>query len=69
MNRRSRHIVRNLIAGLMLGMGGSLLLTIYGIVDWSSLWGDVTVAAGVVVGLAISFLPAPRSRGPAASPQ
>ena len=69
MNRRSRHIVRNLVAGLLLGMGGSLLLTVYGIVDWSSLWGDAVVVVGLVLGLAMSFLPAPRPRGPAASPR
>jgi len=56
--------VANSVAGLILGIGVSLMLTIYGIVGWSTTTPDLIIALGVVVGVGVGLLPVRTVRGP-----
>ncbi len=57
MNSNARHVVANTLAGLFLGIGVSLMLSLYGIVGWSTDIPDMVIALGVVLGLGVGLLP------------
>lgn len=53
----ARHVVYNTLAGLFLGIGVSLMLTLYGTVGWSTSTPDLIIVLGVVLGLGMGLLP------------
>lgn len=53
----ARHVVGNTLAGLFLGIGVSLMTTLYGAVAWSSSVPDVIIVLGLVLGLGVGLLP------------
>jgi hypothetical protein len=53
----ARHVVANTFAGLFLGVGVSLMTTLYGVVGWSSALPDLIILLGVVLGLGVGLLP------------
>jgi hypothetical protein len=63
---KSRHIIANTVAGLLLGVGMSLMMTLYGVVPWSSTMPDLIIVLGVVLGLGVGLLPVRTLREPAA---
>ena len=54
---RARHVLVNTLAGLFLGIGVSLMMTLYGVVGWSTAMPDLIVVLGIVVGLGLGLLP------------
>jgi hypothetical protein len=54
---RARHVFANTLAGLFLGIGVSLMTTLYGVVSWSMITPDLIVVLGVVLGLGVGLLP------------
>jgi hypothetical protein len=54
---RARHVLANTLAGLLLGVGVSLMTTLYGVVSWSMATPDLIIVAGVVLGLGVGLLP------------
>ena len=58
----SRHLVADTLAGLLLGVGASLLVTLYGGVGWSTTTPNLIIVLGVVVGLAVGLVPARTTR-------
>jgi hypothetical protein len=54
---RTRHILANTLAGLFLGIGVSLMMTLYGVVGWSTTTPDLIVVFGLVFGLGVGLLP------------
>jgi len=60
---RARHVVANSLAGLVLGIGVSLMLALYGTVGWSSTTPDLIIVVGVVVGVGVGLLPVRTVRG------
>jgi hypothetical protein len=63
---RHRHLVANLLGGLLLGVGVSLLLTLFGRVSWSSTTPDLVIVGGLLLGLLLGLLPVRTTRNPAA---
>ena len=63
---RHRHLVANLLGGLLLGVGVSLMLTLYGRVSWSSATPNLVIVGGLVLGLVLGLLPVRTTRNPAA---
>jgi hypothetical protein len=61
---KTRHVVANTLAGLFLGIGVSLMLTLYGRVGWSTTTPDVIIVVGVVIGLGVGLLPVRTTRAP-----
>jgi hypothetical protein len=53
----TRHVASNTIAGLFLGVGVSLMLTLYGVVGWSTATPDLIIVLGLVLGLGVGLLP------------
>ena len=53
----ARHVVTNTLAGLFLGIGVSLMTTLYGAIPWSSAIPDLIIVLGVVLGLGVGLLP------------
>jgi len=53
----ARHVVANTLAGLFLGIGASLMTTLYGAVGWSTAEPDLIIVLGVVLGLGVGLLP------------
>jgi hypothetical protein len=53
----ARHVPSNTLAGLFLGTGVSLMLTLYGVVGWSTATPDLIIVLGVVLGLGVGLLP------------
>jgi hypothetical protein len=53
----ARHVASNTLAGLFLGIGVSLMLTLYGVVGWSTATPDLIIVLGVVLGLGVGFQP------------
>lgn len=62
---RNRHILANTLAGLFLGLGVSLIVTLYGRVGWSTTTPDLIIVFGVVLGLGVGLLPVRTTRAPA----
>jgi hypothetical protein len=62
---RNRHLLANTLGGLLLGIGVSLIVTLYGRVSWSSATPDLIVVSGVVLGLGVGLLPVRTTRAPA----
>ncbi len=62
---RNRHMLANTLAGLFLGIGVSLIVTLYGRVAWSTATPDVIIVSGVVLGLVVGLLPVRTTRAPA----
>ena len=62
---RNRHILANTLAGLFLGIGVSLIVTLYGRVSWSSGTPDLIIVSGFVLGLGVGLLPVRTTRAPA----
>lgn len=54
---RARHVFANTLAGLFLGIGASLMMTLYGVVSWSMATPDLIIVLGVVLGLGVGLLP------------
>lgn len=52
-----RHVVADTLAGLLLGIGVSLMVGLYGVVGWSTAVPDLIIVCGVVFGLGIGLLP------------
>jgi len=52
-----RHVVADTLAGLMLGIGVSLMVGLYGVVGWSTAAPNLIIVAGVVLGLGVGLLP------------
>jgi hypothetical protein len=65
---RSRHILVNTLAGLFLGIGVSLMMTLYGVVSWSTTTPNLIIVLGVVLGLGVGLLPVRTLRDPVARP-
>jgi hypothetical protein len=63
---KSRHIIANTAGGLLVGIGMSLMMTLYGVVGWSTTTPDLIILLGVVFGLAVGLLPVRTLREPAA---
>ena len=59
---RARHVLANTLAGLFLGIGVSLMVTLYGVVDWSTAAPDLIVVLGAVLGLGVGLLPVRTTR-------
>jgi hypothetical protein len=53
----ARHVPSNTLGGLFLGIGVSLMLTLYGTVGWSTATPDLIIVLGVVLGLGVGLLP------------
>jgi hypothetical protein len=64
-SNRNRHVLANTLAGLLLGIGLSLIVTLYGRVSWSSDTPDLIIVLGVVLGLVVGLLPVRTTRAPA----
>jgi hypothetical protein len=64
--KRRRHIAASVFGGLFLGMGASIMLTIYGVVGWGTVWPNVILALGVALGVVVGLIPAssPKAAGP-----
>jgi hypothetical protein len=62
-NAESRHLVANILAGLFLGIGVSLMTTLYGAVGWSTAMPDLIIVLGVLLGLGLGLLPVRTVRG------
>jgi hypothetical protein len=54
---RARHVFANTLAGLFLGIGASLMMTLYGVIGWSTVAPDLIIVLGVVLGLGVGLLP------------
>jgi hypothetical protein len=54
---KTRHVLANTFAGLFLGIGVSLMLTLYGRVGWSTATPDLIIVFGLVLGLGVGLLP------------
>ena len=54
---RARHVFANTLAGLFLGIGVSLMTTLYGTVSWSTATPDLIIVLGVLLGLGVGLLP------------
>jgi len=63
-SNRNRHILANTLAGLFLGIGVSLIVTLYGWVGWSSATPDLIIVFGIVLGLGVGLLPVRTTRAP-----
>ncbi len=63
---RTRHLFANTLAGLFLGIGVSLMMTLYGAVGWSTTTPDLVIVLGVVLGLGVGLLPVRTLREPTA---
>jgi len=63
---RARHVFANTLAGLFLGIGVSLMMTLYGVVGWSMTTPDLIIVLGVVLGLGVGLLPVRTVREPTA---
>ena len=63
---RARHVLANTLAGLLLGIGVSLMTTLYGVVGWSMATPDLIILGGVVLGLGVGLLPVRTVREPTA---
>jgi hypothetical protein len=63
---RARHVFANTLAGLLLGIGVSLMMTLYGVVGWSMVAPDLIIVFGVVLGLGVGLLPVRTLREPTA---
>ena len=61
---RNRHLLANTLAGLLLGLGVSLILTLYGRVGWSTATPNVIIVVGVLLGLGVGLLPVRTTRAP-----
>ena len=57
LNNGARHIVFNTLAGFFLGIGVSLMTTLYGVIGWSTALPDLIIVLGVVLGLGVGLLP------------
>ena len=55
--KRSRHLISSLIGGLLLGIGASLMLAIYGLIRWDSMWPNIVLVLGIGLGLLVGLLP------------
>lgn len=53
----ARHIVADTLAGLFLGIGVSLMTTLYGDVGWSTATPNLIIVLGMVLGLCVGLLP------------
>ena len=54
---RARHVFANTLAGLFLGVGVSLMTTLYGVISWSMITSDLIIVLGMVLGLGVGLLP------------
>ncbi len=54
---KARHVVANTLGGLLLGIGASLMSTLYGVVAWSTAIPDLIIVLGAVLGLGLGLLP------------
>jgi hypothetical protein len=61
---KTRHVLANTLAGLLLGIGVSLMLTLYGQVGWSTSTPNLIIVLGVVLGLGVGLLPVRTTRAP-----
>ena len=61
---RARHVFANTLAGLFLGIGVSLVTTLYGVVGWSTATPDLIIVFGVLLGLGVGLLPVRTLRDP-----
>ena len=72
--KRSRHLILGIVAGVLIGLGGSLMLTIYGVIRWDTVWPDIVFLIGLALGLVAGLVPAkapaspPSRQGPPAAP-
>ncbi len=53
----ARHVVADTIAGFLLGIGVSLMATLYGVVGWSTAMPNIIIVLGVALGLGLGLLP------------
>ena len=61
---RNRHLLANTLAGLLLGLGVSLILALYGRVGWSTATPNLIIVAGLLLGLGVGLLPVRTTRAP-----
>jgi hypothetical protein len=64
---RARHVLANILGGLLLGIGVSLMMTLYGVVGWSMTTPDLIIVLGVVLGAGVGLLPVRTVRGRASN--
>ena len=53
----ARHLFTNTLAGLFLGIGVSLMMTLYGTIGWSTVTPDLIIVIGTVLGFCVGLLP------------
>lgn len=61
---RAKHVFANTLAGLFLGIGVSLMMTLYGVVGWSTAIPDLIIVLGVLLGLGVGLVPVRTLREP-----
>ena len=54
---RAKHVLANTLAGLFLGVGVSLMTTLYDVFSWSMATPNLIIVLGVVLGLGVGLLP------------
>jgi hypothetical protein len=59
---RKRHPFRGLFSGLLLGLGAGIMTIVYGINTLGALTPWIVVVAGIVLGLAVAFIPSRKAR-------
>ncbi len=64
MAARKRHLFANSLAGLFLGIGVSLMTTLYSIVSWSAIEPDLIIVFGALLGFGAGLLPVRSLRSP-----
>ena len=57
LNKGARHVVFNTLGGFFLGIGVSLMTTLYGSIGWSTTAPDLIIVLGAVLGLGVGLLP------------
>lgn len=65
--KRPRHVVLGLLAGVFLGIGASVMVTIYGVARLDTEWPNVILILGIVLGLVLGLLPVRSRRQPSRS--
>lgn len=61
---RAKHVFANTLAGLFLGIGVSLMTTLYGVFSWSMVTPDLIIVLGLALGFGVGLLPVRTLRDP-----
>jgi hypothetical protein len=61
---RKRHLFANTLSGVFLGIGVSLMATLYGAASWSTTAPNLIILLGFVIGVGVGLLPERAHQGP-----